>query len=95
MLIKQTPDSLGYVELIYAIQNKMGMAASRTLRTFVKADLASVSAAAAAAAKSMPDDFRVSITNPAGKGCLSDIELHLATDPSKIADDARKPSPTS
>ncbi len=33
---------------------------------FVKADLAGVSAAAAAAAKSMPDDFRVSITNPEG-----------------------------
>ena len=58
---------IGYVELIYAIQNKIAYGKVKNASgAFVKADLASVSAAAAAAAKSMPDDFRVSITNPEG-----------------------------
>jgi len=64
-LIQQTPGSVGYVELIYAIQNKMPYGkVKNSSGTFVKADLASVSAAAAATAKFIPDDFRVSITNP-------------------------------
>ena len=67
-LVQQTPDSLGYIELIYAIQNKIAYGrVKNSAGAFVKADLASVSAAAAAAAKVMPDDFRVSITNPEGK----------------------------
>jgi phosphate transport system substrate-binding protein len=67
-LIKQTPNSIGYVELIYAAQNNVTFGTVKNSSgTFVKADLASVSAAAAAAAKEMPDDFRVSITNPPGK----------------------------
>lgn len=64
-LVQQTPGSLGYIELIYAIQNKIAYGRVRNQSgAFVKADLASVSAAAAAASKAMPDDFRVSITNP-------------------------------
>src|SRR5450755_862053 len=68
-LIKQTPGSLGYVELIYAIQNNLpyGMVKNSS-GVFVKASLEGVSAAAAAAAANMPDDFRVSITDAAGKG---------------------------
>jgi phosphate transport system substrate-binding protein len=67
-LVKQTPDSIGYVELIYALQNKMSYGKVQNKEgAFVKADLASVTAAAAAAAKSMPEDFRVSITNAPGK----------------------------
>ncbi len=67
-LVKQTPNSFGYVELIYAIQNKLPYGRVRNSSgAFVKADLASVTAAAAAAAKDMPEDFRVSITSPAGK----------------------------
>ncbi|HET6142369.1 MAG TPA: phosphate ABC transporter substrate-binding protein PstS [Candidatus Acidoferrales bacterium] len=66
-LIQQTPDSIGYIELIYAVQNKIAYGRVKNATgAFVKADLAGVSAAAAAAAKSMPDDFRVSITNPEG-----------------------------
>ena len=56
---------------------------------FVKADLASVTAAAAGAAKDMPDDFRVSITNAPGADCLSDFQLHLAAD-SRADSDAGK-----
>lgn len=67
-LLKQTPNSIGYVELIYAAQNKITYGAVKNAAgNFVKADLASVSEAAAAAAKTMPEDFRVSITNAPGK----------------------------
>ena len=80
-LIKQTPDSIGYVELIYAVQNNISYGLVKNASgEFVKASLAGVSAAAAGAAKSMPDDFRVSITNAPGKDCLPNLQLHLAAD---------------
>jgi phosphate transport system substrate-binding protein len=67
-LVKQTPGAIGYVELIYALQNKMNYGKVQNKDgAFVKADLASVTAAAAGAAKAMPEDFRVSITNAPGK----------------------------
>ena len=67
-LVKQTPNSIGYVELIYALQNKMTYASVQNKAgKFVKADLASVSAAAAGAAKAMPADYRVSITDAPGE----------------------------
>jgi phosphate transport system substrate-binding protein len=67
-LVKQTPNSIGYVELIYAVQNNIPYGTVKNSSgIFVKADLASVTAAAAGAAKEMPDDFRVSITNAPGK----------------------------
>src|SRR5438477_3895062 len=63
-LLKQTPNSIGYVELVYAVQNNMPYGKVRnSAGSFVKADLMSVTAAAAATAKQMPEDFRVSITN--------------------------------
>lgn len=66
-LVKQTPNSIGYVELIYAIQNKVTYGSVKNAAgNFVKADLDSVTAAAAGAAQNMPDDFRVSITNAPG-----------------------------
>src|SRR5262249_52275422 len=66
--LKQTPNSLGYVELIYAIQNKLPFGkVQNSSGTPVKASMASVSAAAAGAAANMPDDFRVSIVNAPGK----------------------------
>jgi len=68
-LVKQTPGALGYVELIYATQNKIPYGSVQNAAgEFVEASLASVTAAAASASKSMPSDFRVSITNAAGKG---------------------------
>jgi phosphate transport system substrate-binding protein len=68
-LVKQTPGSFGYVELIYAIQNKISYGSVRNLDgEFVSASLASVTAAAQVASKQMPKDFRVSITNAPGKG---------------------------
>jgi phosphate transport system substrate-binding protein len=65
-LIKQTPGALGYVELIYAVQNKMPYAdVKNSAGNFVKPSLESVTAALAAA--DIPDDFRFSMTNPPGK----------------------------
>ena len=67
-LVKQTPNAIGYVELIYAVQNNIPYGTVKNSSgNFVKADLASVTAAAAGAVKEMPDDFRVSITNAPGK----------------------------
>jgi len=66
--VKETPNSVGYVELIYAAQNKMQYGAVKNAAgEFVRADFDSVTEAAAGAAKNMPDDFRVSITNSPGK----------------------------
>jgi len=65
--IRQMSGSIGYVELIYAIQNKIPYGSVRnSAGVFVKASLESVTAAAASAPK-MPADFRVSITNAPGK----------------------------
>ncbi len=66
-LIRQLSGSIGYVELIYAVQNNIPYGTVRNSSgAFVKASLESVTAAAASAPK-MPADFRVSITNAPGK----------------------------
>jgi phosphate transport system substrate-binding protein len=68
-LVQQTPGSLGYVELIYALQNKIAYGGVQNSDgEFVRATIQSVTAAAGAAVKNMPKDFRVSITNAPGKG---------------------------
>src|SRR3954447_21209984 len=68
-LVKQTPGAIGYVELIYALQNKIAYGSVlNAAGESIKASVASVTAAAAEAAKAMPADFRVSITNAPGKG---------------------------
>jgi phosphate transport system substrate-binding protein len=66
-LLKQTPYSIGYVELTYAVQNNIPFGSVRNSGgQFVKANLDSVTAAAASAAGNIPDHFRVSITDPPG-----------------------------
>jgi phosphate transport system substrate-binding protein len=68
-LVSQTPGSIGYVELIYALQNKISFGAVQNAAgEFVKASVAAVTKAADAAAASIPADFRVSITNGQGAG---------------------------
>jgi phosphate transport system substrate-binding protein len=65
--VRQTPGALGYVELIYAVQNKMPYAEIKNAAgEFVKPTLESVTAALATA--EIPDDFRFSMTNAPGKG---------------------------
>ena len=64
--IRQLPGSIGYVELIYALQNKITYGSiQNSSKNFIKASLQSVTAAAEGV--KMPADFRVSITNPSGK----------------------------
>jgi phosphate transport system substrate-binding protein len=68
-VVKQTPGAIGYVELAYARQNRMKVASLRNRDGhFVAPTLAATSAAAAAMAKSMPADFRVSLVDAPGKG---------------------------
>jgi phosphate transport system substrate-binding protein len=67
-MIRQMEGSIGYVELIYALQNKITYGSMKNpVGDFVKASLESVTTAAASV-KNMPADFRVSITNAPGKG---------------------------
>ena len=66
--IRQIEGSIGYVELIYAAQNDISYGTVKNKRgNFVKASLASTTAAATAAAANMPADYRVSITDADGK----------------------------
>ncbi len=83
-LVRQTPNSLGYVELIYAVQNKLpyGQVQNST-GSFIKADLASVTAAAS---NDMPSDFRVSITNADGKDAYPVSSFTWLLVPASIAD---------
>ena len=65
--IKSTPNTLGYVELVYAIQNKLPVAQIKNgSGSFVAPSIDAVTAAAAASAGNTPDDLRVSITNASG-----------------------------
>lgn len=65
--VKQSPNAIGYVELIYAEQNKLPVAAVKNAAgQFVKPSVDSITAAAAGAAGQIPDDLRVSITNAPG-----------------------------
>ena len=90
-LVQQTPYSIGYVELIYAVQNKMAYGQVRnSAGAFVKASVASVTAAAAEASKTMPDDFRVSITNPPGKSAYPISSFTWLLIPSTISDSAKR-----
>jgi phosphate transport system substrate-binding protein len=90
--VKQTPFSIGYVELNYARQQKMGYGSVQNLAgTFVKADLASVTAAAASAAQEMPADYRVSITNAPGADAYPISTYTWLLIPSRIQDHAPLP----
>jgi phosphate transport system substrate-binding protein len=66
-MVRNSPFSFGYVELIYAAGNNMSFGMVRNAEgKWIKASTGGVTAAAAAAAKNMPADYRVSITNAAG-----------------------------
>ncbi len=67
-IVKQTEGAIGYVELAYAVKNNLAYALIQNKAgEYVEATFESVSAAAAGAIKNMPEDLRVSITNPEGK----------------------------
>lgn len=68
-LVTQTPGSIGYVELVYALQSKISYGAVQNQNgEFIVPEVKSVTAAAAGAMPTMPKDFRVSITNAPGAG---------------------------
>ena len=68
-LVSQTPGAIGYVELIYALQNRISYGSVQNMAgEFARASVESVTAAASSAASQMPPDFRVSITNAPAKG---------------------------
>ncbi|HEX7334325.1 MAG TPA: phosphate ABC transporter substrate-binding protein PstS [Pyrinomonadaceae bacterium] len=65
--VKNTPNTIGYVELAYAVQNKLPVAQVKNAGgNFVEPSIDAVTAAAAASAANTPEDLRVSITNAAG-----------------------------
>jgi phosphate transport system substrate-binding protein len=89
-LIKETPNSVGYVELIFAVQQKMTYAdIKNSAGKFVKASFDSVTAAAANS-KEMPDDFRVSITNAPGAATYPISSFTWMLVPSQISDPAKR-----
>jgi phosphate transport system substrate-binding protein len=89
--IKNTPNSIGYVELIYAESNKIPYGnVKNSAGVFVKASLAAVSAAAAATAKDMPEDFRVSITNAPGKAVYPISSFTWLLIPEKFSDASKR-----
>jgi phosphate transport system substrate-binding protein len=89
-LVRQMPNSIGYVELVYALNSHMlyGKIQNREGQ-FVKADLNSVSAAATAMSKLMPADFRADITNPPGVGSYPVCSFTWMLLPTKMADRAK------
>jgi phosphate transport system substrate-binding protein len=89
--VKQMPNSIGYVELIYAVQNHMQYGPMKNAAgAFVKADFNTVTEAAAGAAKSMPDDFRLSITNAPGKNAYPISTFTWMLIPDKINDATKR-----
>lgn len=93
-LVQQTPDSIGYVELTYAIQNHIPYGSvQNSSGAFIEASLESVTAAAAAS--SMPADFRVSITNAPGKDAYPIASFTWLLVPTQIPDTAKREAMTS
>lgn len=89
-LIKQTPGSIGYVELIYAVQQKMSYAnVKNAAGKVIKPSFEGVTAAAAGM-KEMPADFRVSITNGPGAATYPISSFTWMLIPSEIKDAAKK-----
>jgi phosphate transport system substrate-binding protein len=92
-MVQQTPYSFGYVELVYVLQNKLPYGTIRNAGgDFIKPDLHSVTAAAASA--TMPDDFKVSITNAPGKDAYPIASFTWLLVPDTIADATKKDSIT-
>ena len=90
-LVKQTPGAIGYVELIYALQNKIPYGQIKNAAgVYLKPTLESVTAAAASVAKNMPADFRVSITNEPGKDVYPISTFTWLLIPSEIKDGGKR-----
>lgn len=90
-LVRKAPYAIGYIELTYALTRKMDYGTVKNAAgKFIKADLASTTAAAAGAAASMPEDFRISITNAPGEKTYPIATFTWLMVPEKITDPAKK-----
>jgi phosphate transport system substrate-binding protein len=90
-LIRQTPYSLGYVELSYALQQKLSYGAvGNSSGAFVKGDLATATEAAKVAAPFLPDDFRFSIANSPAKSAYPVSSFTYLLIPASIKDNAKR-----
>lgn len=90
-LIKQTPGSIGYVELIYALQNHMGFGLVQNADgKFIKASLPSVTQAATGAAAKMKSDVRISITDASGAETYPICSFTYLLIPETISDAAKR-----
>ena len=85
-LIRQLPGSLGYIELIYALQNHITFGSVKNASgKWVKASIEGVTAAAASV-KQMPADYRISITNAPGDDAYPISSFTYLLIPAKTAD---------
>lgn len=88
-LLKQTPDSIGYTEMIYAKQNNIPMGRVQNAGgRFIEATPESVTAAAASV--EVPDDFRLSITNPSGESAYPIASYTWLLIPAKFEDAGKR-----
>ncbi|HEV2494847.1 MAG TPA: phosphate ABC transporter substrate-binding protein PstS [Terriglobia bacterium] len=90
-IVKEIPNSIGYVELIYAVQNHLPYGeVQNSSGRFIKASLATVTAAAAGAATEMQHDVRISITNARGQDAYPICSFTYLLIPTKISDPAKR-----
>jgi phosphate transport system substrate-binding protein len=90
-MVKEAPNSIGYVELPFAVANILSYGSVRNAAgDFVPATLESVTAAAASVAKNMPNDFRASLTNPPGKDAYPIASFTWILIPEKIHDNNKR-----
>lgn len=90
-VVQQTPNAIGYVELIYALQSHLGYGlVQNSSGKFVKASLESVTQAASGVAAKMQNDVRISITNAPGAGTYPICSFTYLLIPEKIADPAKR-----
>jgi phosphate transport system substrate-binding protein len=90
-LIAKTPHSFSYVELSYALRNRLASGRVRnSAGTWVKADVSTISAAASEVAKTMPKGFRVSIVDPPGKDAYPISSFTWLLIPAKVSDSGKR-----
>jgi phosphate transport system substrate-binding protein len=90
-LVKQTPNAIGYVELIYALQNNMGFGlVQNAAGHFIKASLATVTDAASGVSERMKKDVRISITNAPGANSYPICSFTYLLIPQKIANSVKR-----
>lgn len=89
--VQQTANSIGYVELLFAAKNNIPYGnVQNSAGAFIKPDLASITAAAAGAAKTMPEDFRISITDSPGKAAYPVSTFTWLLIPEQIPDGTKQ-----